>query len=82
MLEDILFLNLPHPTNRFKGIGGNAQKEATKNEILKRDLLCTIVELEKGSNSDRHLPDVYGENTSGNSSTTVGFTKEVGGRSR
>ena len=34
-------------------MGGNAsEKEATKNEFLKHELLCMIAELEKGSYSD------------------------------
>ena len=47
------------------------KKKQRKTKFLKRDSLCMIAELEKGSYSDRCLPDVYGENTSGNSSTTV-----------
>ena len=57
------------------------KKKQRKTKFLKHDSLCMIAELEKGSYSDHRLLDVYGENTSGNSSTTLRFTKEVSGRS-
>ena len=50
--------------------------------FLKCDLLCMIPKLKNGSYSDRRLPDVYGEKTCGNSSTTVRFMKKVSGRSQ
>ena len=59
------------------------KKKQRKTKFLKRDSLCIIAKLEKGSYSDRRLPDyVYEENTSRNSSTTVLFMKKVSGRSR
>ena len=58
------------------------KRKQRKTKFLKRDSLCMIAELDKGSYSDQRLPDVYGENTSGNSSTTIQFTNEVSGRSR
>ena len=41
------------------------KKKQWKTKFLKCDSLCMIAKLEKGSYSDRRLPDVYGENTSG-----------------
>ena len=70
------------PNQHISMCGNASEKEATKNEILKCDSLCIIAKLEKGSYSDRRLPDVYKENMSGNSSTTVRFMKKVSGRSR
>ena len=58
------------------------KKKQRKTKFLKCDLLCMIAKLEKGSYSDRRLPDVYGENMSGNPFTMVRFTKGVSGRSR
>ena len=58
------------------------KKKQLKTKFLKRDSLCIIAKLEKGSYSDRRLQDVYEENTSGNSSTTVRFMNKVSERSR
>ena len=70
LLANVLFLNLPHPTNTH-GWKCLRKKKQQKTKFLKRDSLCMIAELEKGSYSDVYQTCM--EKIRAGSSKTVDF---------